>query len=89
MPSSLSSLPNLNKWMTRYEAELVKDRALRPGKYLWEDSRLKEVCDRMRESFAKGPGHYNKDSHTIRATCKYFGIAMTYTSIDRFIKGQK
>ncbi len=85
----MPSLPNLNEWMERYEIELVRDRKLRGEKYLWPDSQLQEVCDRMRQSFANGPGHYNKDSHTIRATCKYFGLPYTFTAIDRFIKGEK
>lgn len=85
----MSSYPNLNVWMERYEIELVKHRQENPGKYLWPDEKLVEVVDRMRQSFARGPGHYNKDSHAIRAACRHFGIPCSFVHIDKFIRGLK
>lgn len=79
----------LDEWMSRYEIELVRLREENPGKYLWPASQLPDVLDRMRRSFERGPGHYNKDSHAIRATCKHFGIPPTFTAIDRFLRGVK
>jgi hypothetical protein len=82
------SYPRLNEWMERYEIELVALRRQSPDRFLWEDSRLTEVLDRMRHSFARGPGHFNKDSMAIRATCRHFGIPLTYHHIDLFLKGK-
>lgn len=81
--------PNLNDWMERYEYELVKHRAENPGKYLWADDQLQDIVDRMRECFVRGPGHYNKNSHSIRLACKHFGIPHTFTAINKFIRGEK
>lgn len=81
--------PRLNEWMARYEMELRRLRKEQPGRYLWPDDQLPDVVLRMRQSFAAGPGHYNKDSLAIRATCKHFRIAMTYSSIERFIRSEK
>lgn len=85
----MQSFPNLNEWMERYEIELRADRAARPDRYMWTEDKMGEVLDKMRQGFAGGPGRYNKDSNAIRACCKHFGIAMTYTAIDRFIRGGK
>lgn len=75
--------------MQRYESELVRIRALQPGKYAWLESHLPEVLRRMRISFGKGARHYNRNSDAIRACCKHFGIGPTYSAIDKFIAGEK
>lgn len=85
----MSTYPQLNEWVERYEIELVRHRENNPDRYMWGDEKLQEVVDKMRQGFARGPGHFNKDSHTIRATCKHFGIPPTYSAIDRFIRGLK
>jgi hypothetical protein len=81
--------PRLNVWMERYEIELVRIRAEKPDRFLWPDDQLQNVVDLMRQGFTKGKGWFNKDSDTIRATCKHFGIPCTYTHIDKFIRREK
>ncbi len=88
-PSSPASVADsrIIQWMARYEHELRAHRALVPDRYLWGDEKMPEVLERMRASFLRGPNHFNKNSHAIRATCKFFGIPLTFTAIDQFIRG--
>lgn len=75
--------------MEQYERQLVRLRQEKPDRFLWPESKLQEVVDQMRQGFAKGKGWFNKDSDTVRATCKHFKIPCTYSAIERFIRSEK
>jgi hypothetical protein len=82
-----AKLPRLDEWMLRFEAELVRIRGEQPTKYFWPASDMPAVLERMRSAFEKGGPHYNKNGAALRATCKHFGVKVTYLAIDRFLAG--
>lgn len=72
--------------MERYEIELVRARKERPDRFLWPDSQLQDIVDKMRDCFYRN--QFNKDSLAIRATCKHFEIPLTFTAIRKFLEGK-
>lgn len=74
---------NLQCFLDCYYQNLIKARREYPEEYTWPDSEMDLVFNRMTEAIKKGS--FNKDSRTIKATCKELKIKHTYTAIAKFI----
>lgn len=53
--------------------------------YAFGMDKIPEVYEKMCAAFKRGS--YNKDSDSIKMTCKELGIKYTYTEINKYLKG--
>lgn len=70
---------NLDAFMAEYQKQLTLAVKGAPGLYAYPVENVPQVCERMRQAFAKDS--YSLDSLAIRATCRVFGIKCTRTAI--------
>ena len=77
----------INRWMDVYTRELTAAHQANPEAFFWPIEHIGRITGKMREAFISGS--FNKDSHTIKATCKHFGIKHTYASIKAFLAGEQ
>ncbi len=74
----------LGEFMRTYNKWLLHFRTTKPSEYQWDMAQYNEVCGRMFKAIQRGS--YNKNSESIKATCKELGIPWTYKAIAEFIK---
>ena len=74
---------NFECFMEIYAEKLKEARVKYPHDYCWPDSQFDAVIERMKAGVARG--HFNKDSHAFKATCKELKIKHTYKAIQEFI----
>jgi hypothetical protein len=74
---------NFECFMEIYSEKLKEMRSKYPNEYVWRESELSTVLNKMRSAIESGT--FNKDSKTFKATCKELGIKHTYAAINEFI----
>jgi hypothetical protein len=73
----------METWMTEYTRQLLIAYENNPKAYAYDQDDIPNVLNNMRNAFRNGS--FNKDSESIKATCKAFKIKHTYKDIQRFI----
>lgn len=78
------SCKGLSEFIRVYTKWLKHYRETKPTEYMWDMSEFNTVVGRMFNAIQKG--RFNKNSESIKATCKELGIPWTYKGIAEFIK---
>ncbi len=76
---------NTERFLQLYTVKLVAAIKRDPDAYFYQETAAPAVAAKMVRALAQGTG--NKNSSSIRATCRELGIPYTYAAIASFLKG--
>ncbi len=80
----LHPIMSLDKFVQVYARVLERDIATHPSQYRFMRPDVHLIVTKVRADLERGS--YNKDAHTIRATCRELKIACTYAAINAYFK---